>query len=114
MVIFIDNILVNSKNGEEHAKHLRIMLQTLWLDKFYAKLSKCEFWLKSISYLGRIVSGEGISINPNKVQAVKDLSIPKLAIDIKRFIVLAGYYRRFVQDFSKITAPLKKLTRKGE
>jgi len=72
VVIFIDDILTYSKNEEEHAEHLRIVLQTLRQEKLYAKLSKCEFWLKSVAFLGLIVSGEGISVDPNKVQAVKD------------------------------------------
>ena len=69
---FIDDILVYSKNEEEHAEHLRIVLQTLRLEQLHAKLSKCEFWLKSVAFLGYIVSGEGISVDPSKVQVVKN------------------------------------------
>ena len=68
VVIFIDDILIYSKDEEEHAKHLRIVLQTLRREKLYAKLSKCEFWLKSVAFLGHIASGEGITVDPSKVQ----------------------------------------------
>ena len=75
-VIFVDDILIYFKNEEEHAEHLRIVLQTFRQEKLYAKLSKCEFWLKSVAFLGHIVTGEGISVDPNKVQAVRDWPIP--------------------------------------
>jgi len=93
---------------------LRVVLQTLRLEQLHAKLSKCEFWLESITFLGHVVSKEGISVDPRTIQTVKDWPTSKSATEIKSFIGLAGYYRRFVQDFSKIVAPLIKLTRKGE
>ena len=77
MLVSIDDILVYSKNEEEHAKHLRVVLQTLRLEQFHAKLSKCEFWLESITFLGLVVSKEGISVDPSKIQAVKDWPTPK-------------------------------------
>ena len=90
------------------------MLQTLQQEQLHAKRSKCEFWLDSIAFLGHIVSAEGISVDPSKIQAVRDWPIPRTVTEIKSFLGLAGYYRRFVQDFSRIAAPLTRLTRKGE
>jgi len=113
VVVFIDDILIYSKNNREHAEHLRIVLQTLQQEQLHAKRSKCDFWLDSIAFLGHMVSAEGISVDPSKVQAVKDWPVPRTVTEIKSFLGLAGYYRRFVQDFSRIAAPLTQLTRKG-
>jgi len=112
IVIFIDDILIYSKNEEEHAKHLRIVLQTLWPEKLYVKLSKCEFWLKNVTFLGHVVSGESITVDPRKVQAVKDWPTSKSVTEIRSFLALAGYYQRFVQDFSRIAGPMTKLPRR--
>ena len=92
VVIFIDDILIYSKKEEEYAEHLRIVLQTLQQEKLYAKLSKCEFWLKSMAFLGHIVSGEGISVDLSKVQAVKAWPVPKSATEIRSFLGLTEYY----------------------
>ncbi|KAJ6798227.1 uncharacterized protein M6B38_214075 [Iris pallida] len=114
VIVFIDDILVYSKSEEEHEKHLRIVLQTLREEQLYAKLSKCEFWLDQIPFLGHIVSGEGISVDPKKVEAVKSWPTPKSVAEIRSFLGLAGYYRRFVENFSRIAEPLTRLTRKEE
>lgn len=113
VVIFIDDILVYSKNEEEHEEHLRIVLQTLRQEKLYARYNKCEFWLKSISYLGHIISG-GVSVDLSKITAVKDFSVSKIVSEVKSFVGMTGYYQSFAKNFSKIAALLTKLTRKGE
>jgi hypothetical protein len=100
-------------NGEEHAEHLRIVLQRLREHKLYAKFSKCEFWLDSVKILGHTISSEGISVDPSKVQEVMDWQPPKSAHQIRNFLGLAGYYRRFIADFSGIAKPMIELLKKG-
>src|SRR5437764_10458852 len=102
VVVFIDDILVYSKNGEEHAKHLRIVLDRLREHQLYAKFSKCQFWLKEVSFLGHILSAKGVAVDPSKVQEVLDWKSPTSVTEIRSFLGLAGYYRRFIQDFSTI------------
>jgi hypothetical protein len=106
VVVFIDDILVYSKNKEEHAEHLRIVLQRLRDHRLYAKFSKCEFWLDSVKFLGHTLSKEGISVDPSKVQEVMEWKPPKSIHQIRSFLGLAGYYRRFVPDFSRIAKPM--------
>ena len=91
---------------------MRIVLQTLRQEKLYTKLSKCSFWLDHVSFLGHIISGDGISVDPARVEDVRDWPISKSVTKIRCFLGLAGYYRRFVQNFSRIAEPLTKLTRK--
>jgi hypothetical protein len=113
VVVFIDDILIYSKNEKEHAKHLRIVLQRLRDHKLYAKFSKCEFWLKSVKFLGHTISQDGISVDPSKVQEVMDWKPPKFVHQILSFSGLVGYYRRFIPDFSRITKPMTELLKKG-
>src|SRR3954468_15507812 len=112
IVVFVDDILIYSKTEEEHKQHLRLSLQTLRENQLYAKLSKCDFWLHKVQFLGHIVSGEGISVDPEKVEAVSNWEQPKTVSDIRSFLGLVGYYRRFIQDFSRIAAPMTNLTKK--
>jgi len=114
VIVFIDDILIYSKSEEEHAEHLRIALETLRKEKLYAKFSKCEFWLREVQFLGHIVGSEGIRVDPAKIEAVMNWERPKTPTEVRSFMGLAGYYRRFVKDFSKIASPLTKLTRKNE
>ncbi|PNY01683.1 retrotransposon-related protein [Trifolium pratense] len=113
VVVFIDDILVYSKTEEEHAEHLRIVLKTLQEKKLYAKLSKCDFWLKKVSFLGHVISSGGISVDPSKIDAVLKWGTPESVFEIRSFLGLAGYYRRFIEGFSKLALPLTQLTRKG-
>jgi hypothetical protein len=114
MVVFIDDILVYSQNEEEHAKHLRIVLTRLRDKQLYAKFSKYEFWLKKVPFLGHVLSGDGISIDPSKVQKVLDWKAPTTVFEVQSFLGLAGYYRCFILDFSKITKPMTRLLQKDE
>ena len=112
VIIFIDDILVYSGSSEEHSEHLRIVLQTLREQKLYAKLRKCQFWLDRVAFLGHVISVERVSVNPKKIEAVVNWKPPKNVSEVRSFLGLAGYYRKFVKGFSKIAAPLTKLTRK--
>jgi hypothetical protein len=113
VVVFIDDILIYSKNAEEQAEHLRIVLQRLRDHKLYAKFSKCEFRLESVKFLGHTISKDGISVDPSNVQEVMDWKPPKTVHQIRSFLGLAGYYRSFIPDFSRITKPMTELLKKG-
>ena len=88
-----------SKDAQEHEKHLRIVLETLREKRLYAKLSKCDFWLKEVSFLGHIMSTEGIRVDPTKIEAVVNWKPPKSVTEVRSFLGLAGYYRRLVKGF---------------
>jgi hypothetical protein len=96
VVVFIDDILIYSKSLEEHEDHLRRVLQRLREKRLYAKFSKCEFWLDKVIFLGHVVSKDGISVDPKKVEAVVNWERPTNVHEIRSFLGLAGYYRRFV------------------
>ena len=113
VVVFIDDILVYSKDAQEHEQHLRIVLETLREKQLYAKLSKCDFWLKEVSFLGHIVSVEGIRVDRAKIEVVVNWKSPQNVTEVRSFLGLAGYYRRFVRGFSVIASPLTNLLRKG-
>jgi hypothetical protein len=114
VVVFIDDILIFSKNEEEHDKHLYLVLQKLRDNQLYAKLNKCEFWLKEVSFLDHIISEGGISIDPSKVKDVLSWNTLQNVLDIRSFLGLAEYYRRFIEGFSKISKPMTKLLEKGK
>jgi hypothetical protein len=111
-VVFIDDILVYSKNEEEHAGHLHVVLQRLREHHLYAKLSKCDFWLKEIKFLGHTISQVGIAVDPDKVQEVMNWKPPTTVRQIWSFLGLAGYYRRFIPDFSRFAKPITELLKK--
>jgi len=114
IVVFIDDILIYSKNHEEHERHLKIVLQILKERQLYGKWSKCEFWLEQVQFLGHVISKSGIAIDPSKVQAVLHWEQSKNITEIRSFLGLAGYYRKFIEEFSKLALPLTKLTSKGQ
>ena len=109
VVVFIDDILIYTKSVEEHEQHLRVVLEKLRAHKLYAKFSKCEFWLKKVAFLGHILTTEGVAVDPEKVEAVSNWQQPTNVSEIRSFLRLAGYYRRFIEGFSKIAWPMTKL-----
>jgi RNase H-like domain found in reverse transcriptase/Reverse transcriptase (RNA-dependent DNA polymerase) len=113
VVVFIDDILVYSGSYEKHSEHLRVVLQRLRDHKLYAKLSKCEFWLDRVTFLGHVISDEGVAVDPEKVRAVMEWSQPKNVSEIRSFLGMAGYYRRFVSGFSQLARPLTTLLHKN-
>ena len=106
VVVFIDDILIYSKSESDHEEHLRLVLQNLRDNKLYAKYSKCEFWIGEVPFLGHIISNGGISVDPAKVKEIVVWSIPTTVMEIRSFLGLAGYYRRFIEGFSKIAKPI--------
>ena len=114
VIVFIDDILIYSKTQAEHERHLRTVLQTLRKHQLYAKFSKCEFWLDHVTFLGHVISKEGVMVDPAKIEAVSKWKRPTNASEIRSFLGLAGYYRKFVENFSKLAMPLTTLTRKGK
>jgi hypothetical protein len=112
-VVFIDDILIYSKGLEEYEDHLRRVLQRLKEKRMYTKFSKCEFWLDSVTFLGHVVSKEGISVDYKKVEAIVNWERPTNVHEIRSFLCLAGYYWRFMEGFSKLSKPLTALTRKN-
>ncbi|GJS35108.1 putative reverse transcriptase domain-containing protein [Tanacetum coccineum] len=114
MIVFIDDILIYSHNKEEHANHLRIILELLKKEKLYAKFSKCDFWIRIVQFLGHLIDSQGLNVDPAKIEAVKNWASPTTPTEIRQFLGLAGYYRRFIKDFSKIAKSLTELTQKNK
>ena len=112
VVVFVDDILIYSQSEWEHEYHLRIVLQLLRDHPLYEKFSKCEFWLAKVRFLEHVVSASGVSVDPKKVEAVMSWERPKSVFEIRSFLGLAGYYGRFIEDFSRIATPMTRLTRK--
>ena len=110
VVVFVDDILICSRSEEEHEDHLRVVLQLLRDHQLYAKFSKCEFWITEVRFLGHIVSASGVSVDPEKVEAVMSWERLKSVFEIRSFLGLAWYYRRFIEDFSLLEAPMMRLT----
>ncbi|WVZ89338.1 hypothetical protein U9M48_035759 [Paspalum notatum var. saurae] len=113
VVVFIDDILIYSKNEKEHEEHLRVVLTRLREHKLYAKFSKCALRLKEVGFLGHILVEKGVAVDPSKVKDVLNWKQPETVTEIRSFLGLAGYYRRFIKDFSKIAKPMTSLTKKN-
>nr|AAV43974.1 putative polyprotein [Oryza sativa Japonica Group] len=112
VVVFIDDILIYSKTKEEHEEHLRLALEKLREHQLYAKFSKCEFWLSEVKFLGQVISSGGVAVDPSNVESVLSWKQPKTVSEIRSFLGLAGYYRRFIENFSKIARPMTRLLQK--
>ncbi|GJX70729.1 putative reverse transcriptase domain-containing protein [Tanacetum coccineum] len=112
VIVFIDDILIYSKNKEEHEEHIKLILELLKKEELYAKFSKCEFWIPKVQFISHVIDREGIHVDPAKIKSVKDWASPKSPTKIYQFLGLAGYYRRFIEGFLKIAKPMTKLTQK--
>ncbi|GJT49558.1 putative reverse transcriptase domain-containing protein [Tanacetum coccineum] len=113
VIVFIDDILIYSKDEREHEEHLKAILELLKKEKLYAKFSKCEFWIPKVQFLGHVIDSRGIHVDPTKIESIKDWASSKTPTEIHQFLGLAGYYRRFIEGFSKIAKSMTKLTQKG-
>ena len=114
VVVFIDDIVVYCKNEEEHDEHLRLVLQMLKENQLYSKLSKCEFYLNEVLFLGLAISDGGIAVDPSKVRDELKWELQQTVLEFRSFLGLIVYYRRFIEGFSKIVKPLTSLLEKGE
>ncbi|GKD57273.1 putative reverse transcriptase domain-containing protein [Tanacetum coccineum] len=114
VIVFIDDILVYSKDEEEPRKHLKIILKLLKKERLYAKFSKCDFWLDLVQFLGYVIDRSGVHVDPAKIEAIKNWAAPTTPTEVRQFLRLAGYYRRFIEGFSLISKPLTKLTQKDK
>ncbi|GKE31524.1 putative reverse transcriptase domain-containing protein [Tanacetum coccineum] len=113
VIVFIDDILIYSKNKEEHGEHLKTILNLLRSEKLYTKFSKCDFWLDSVQFLGHVIDSNGVHVDPAKIEAIKNWAAP-IHEEVRQCLGLAGYYRRFIKEFSLISKPLTKLTQKNK
>ncbi|GJS60510.1 putative reverse transcriptase domain-containing protein [Tanacetum coccineum] len=113
VIVFIDDILIYSKDEKEHEEHLKAILELLKKEQLYAKFSKCEFWIPKVQFLGHVIDSRGIHVDPAKIESIKDWASPRSPTEIRQFLGLAGYYRRFIEGFSKIAKSMTKLTQKG-
>jgi hypothetical protein len=112
-LLFIDDIMVYSTDYAKHEGHLKIVMEKLHDERLFAKFKKCEFWLEEVSFLGHVVNKNGLAVDPAKVQVVVDWERPTSVQEIRSFLGLAGYYRRFIEGFSSLSGPLTALTRKN-
>ncbi|GJZ35829.1 putative reverse transcriptase domain-containing protein [Tanacetum coccineum] len=112
VIVFIDDILIYSKTREEHVEHLRLVLELFKKEKLYAKFSKCDFWLREVQFLRHVINGNRIYVDPSKIEAVKNWKAPRTPTEVRSFLGLVGYYRRFIENFYKIAKSLTILTQK--
>ncbi|GJT17021.1 putative reverse transcriptase domain-containing protein [Tanacetum coccineum] len=114
VIVFVDDILIYSLNKEEHANHLRIILELVKKEKLYAKFSKCDFWIHIVQFLGHLIDSQGLHVDPAKIKAVKNWASPTTPKEIRQFLGLVDYYQRFIKGFLKIVKSLTELTQKNK
>ncbi|GJU15541.1 putative reverse transcriptase domain-containing protein [Tanacetum coccineum] len=114
MIVFIDDILIYSKDKEEHGEHLKIILELLKKEQLYAKFSKCDFWLDSVQFLVHVIDNKGVHVDPAKIEAIQNWAASTTPTEVRQFLGMVGYYRRFIKGFSMISKPLTKLTQKDK
>ncbi|GJT39801.1 putative reverse transcriptase domain-containing protein [Tanacetum coccineum] len=114
VIVFIDDILIYSRNEKEHEEHLKTIIELLKKEELYAKFSKCEFYVNTVKFLGHVIDSSGIHVDPAKIEAVKNGASPTTPSEIRQFLGLVGYYMRFIKGFSKIAKPMTKLTQKNQ
>ena len=112
VLVYLDDIPIFSKDAKQHAQHLEQVLELLRTEKLYAKMSKCSFCQSSVKFLGYVVSADGIHVNPEKVDAIANWLQPKTPTEVRSFLGLGNYFKRFVQSYAKLTAPPVHLTKK--
>lgn len=112
VLVYLDDILVFSENEQEHLEHLRHVLDILRQQKYYAKMSKCEFMKSEVPFLGHLVSASGVRVDPRKVAAIRDWPQPSTLTQVRSFLGLANYFRKFMQGYASLSSPLSDLTRK--
>nr|GEZ57480.1 putative reverse transcriptase domain-containing protein [Tanacetum cinerariifolium] len=113
VIIFIDDILIYSKNKREHEEHLKLILELLKKEELYVKFSKCKFWISKVEFLRHVIYSKGIHVDPTKIESIKDWASPKSPTEIRQFLGLADYYKRIIEGFSKITNSMTKMTQKN-
>ena len=114
VIVLIDDILIYLGSKEDHVEHLRVVLQIPREHQLFSKFNKCPFWLDSVAFLGHVISAEGVSVDPQKIKAIMNWKPPTNVTEIRSFLGLARYYQKFVEEFSKLTAHLTKLTKKAK
>ncbi|GJY60119.1 putative reverse transcriptase domain-containing protein [Tanacetum coccineum] len=113
VIVFIDDIMIYFKSKQEHDEQLKLILELLKKEELYAKFSKCEFWIPKVQFIGHVIDSQGIHVDPAKIKSIKDWASPKTPTKIRQFLCLAGYYRIFIEGFSKIAKRMTKLTHKS-
>ncbi|GKA01454.1 putative reverse transcriptase domain-containing protein [Tanacetum coccineum] len=106
-------VIICERSKQDHEEHLKLILELLKKEELYAKFSKCEFWIPKVEFLGHVIDSKGIHVDPTKIESIKDWVSPKSPTEIRQFLGLAGYYRRFIEGFSKIAKSMTKQPRRS-